>query len=241
MKKEYIIKLDFGGTNYYVRDNENGTWDEILDPHFATVFNQKKQAKDWAKENITFTEYVKVVQSEPEDKKFDEWVQKGMIRRSFNVINKEISRKYNNESPEDVLKQLILFQRTDENEYSYKDYATWPNLNSVFEFLFDTESYVSRKNDDDYHTFSIYVKPDSKYKNFEKEIQLIIPHITYFDSDGGKIISIFDRFLSAGGDSACLVANNDGTFSVKGAYFRPLEHKSLEECFGFIKKYRYYE
>ena len=71
---KYIVKLDIGGTNYYVRSLKDG-WDEIYDPNHATLCN-KKETKILI-DGTTFGEYCKVVDSQIEIDKFNQWAKDG--------------------------------------------------------------------------------------------------------------------------------------------------------------------
>lgn len=239
--KEYILAHKFGeGVLYYVRVNQD-SWDETYSPHFASVFQTEQLALEWSKSNTNFGEYAVALETQPEKDKFDEWVKGGMVRRHFELVDKKLSREYNGESPEDVLAWWISIRGND-GTIRNEDYRTWPKIYSVFKHLFDCVSYYSKDNSGPFlHSFSVYTRRDGKFEDFEKELGLVLPHITHLNDDGDKVIDVFDHYLSEGGNSVSLLAHKNGKFSVEGRYEKPVKNTSLKECFEYLKRERYYE
>jgi len=207
MSKTYILAHKFGDADPYYIQLSDTHWEESLCPYVATEFKSAVAATKWSKENTTFGEYAVALEPQPEKEKFDEWVKNGMVRRRFDILNKKLSRKYNGETPEEVLAWRISV-REDVDAIRYEDYKTWPDLYSVFKHLFNCSSYYSKGEVGKLqHSFSVYTRRDGKLDDFEKELNLILPHVTYLDDDGGKMINVFDHYLSEGGNSMSLVAH----------------------------------
>lgn len=241
MSKTYILAHKFGDSElYYVRCGEY-SWEEILSPHVATEFKSESLAIEWSKENTTFGEYAVALDPQPEKEKFDEWVKNGMVRRKFDIVDKKLSRKYNNETPEEILAWWIA-KWEDKSGVRYEDYKTWPKLNSVFKHLSDCVSYYSKGYSGPLlHSFSVFTGRDGKFEDFKKELDLILPHITHLNDNGDKLIDVFDHYLSESGNSVKLVAHKNGKFSVEGRYDTPIKNSDLEKCFEYLRQERYYE
>lgn len=221
---------------YYLRVNQ-ANWDEIHNPHFATSFDAKKEANEWLKKNTTLSEYAKAVSAEEAIKKYDEWMKDGGIRRSFDFVNNVLSRKYNNESAEDVLEWRLTVEP---DSIRYEDYATWPDLRDKFEHLWDVERYHNDDYTEKFLSVQLYFKPDSKYKTFKKEFGLVLPHVTRLSEDGYKTFSVFDHFLSEGGDYVELFYKTENDCYVSGRWSDKVRG-SLKECFEYLKTERYYD
>ena len=242
-KKEptaYIIKLSFMSEQpYYIRDNGDGTWDELYSPHKATTFTLKKDAKSWAKKNTTFQEYVSIGKVKEEIAKFDKWAKKGFVRRTFKTVDNKLSRPYNDELPDEVLTWHIAAKKAPDSDVRYEDYKTWPELYGVFKCIFNIEMYIDH-DDIKLMTFSMAVCKDTEFSIFCKELEKIIDHVTYMDGED-KIIDIFDRFLHEHGNSAKFIVHNDGTYSVLERYDEGEHNVSLKKAFDYWKRERYYD
>ncbi len=230
----YIIGLNFGENTYYVRIRKNG-WDEVYNPKFATAFDKKKDAVDWGKNETTFGEYVVGLKQEDEIKKYEEWHKSGSVRRSFNPIDKILSRSYKNESALEILNWWVSVRAVDiDTEVLYHHYVSWPRLHSVFSNISEVESTLDGK-----LIFRMYVKKDATFDKFKEELNLILPHQTYMDGNY-KSMSIMDRYLSEHGNSVMFNYKNDDDCSVKGRWSD--SHKgNLKSCFEYLKEDRYYE
>ena len=220
---------------YYVKVNGK-KWDEIYDPNKATVFKSEKEAKNWVKTNTTFEEYAKVVNSENSINEHNEWYQNGSVRRSFDVVNNNLSRPYNGESPEEVLEWMLA---VDLDQIRYKDYETWPSLFYLFKNIHRLDKFYSDDYTKQYISFSFCFRPQSSFEEFKKEFDLVVKNTSY-EKDGYKVFSVFDRFLSESGNSVNLFYKNDQDCYVAGRWIEQ-ERGSLKECFEYLKKERYYE
>jgi len=237
---EYIISLDFNvGRSYYIRDNQNGTWYEIYTPYEATTFTSRKKAKDWVKTNTTLEEYSKICKKADEIVKFDEWAKNGFVRRSFDVVDNNLSRPYNNESPDEVLAWRIAYSMSSE-DVRYRDYKTWPDLYSIFKCLNSINLYGDNKGKD-LLSFSMAVRKDTEFSVFCEELNKIVDKVTFLDEDGDKVIDIFDHKLGYGGDTVSFVIHKNGKYSIKSTWIYQVERVSLERAFEYWKAYRYYE
>ena len=240
-KDKFLLahKFDDSDEYYVFVDEKNNKWEETYSPHVATTFPTAKAATSWSKNNTTFGEYAVALDKDKARAKFDAWVKDGMVRRKFDMVNKSLSRKYKNESPKEVLAWHISV-RDDPDAIRYEDHETWPALYCVFKHLFDCKSYYQNdKCGKLWHSFSVRTPRDGKFEDFQKELDLILPHITLKDKKGGKIIDIFDHSLSAYGNSVCLIAHKNGKFSILGSCQDI--RSDLKTCFEYLKRERYYE
>lgn len=231
---KYIIALDFDQElPHYVCCKEDGSWNEVYSPKNATQFTTAKKATDWGKNNTTFGDYIVAVTYDSAVEKFDQWIADGMIRRSFPALDQKISRKYD---PEKDDKYAVLDWRMKSHDnIRYEDYKTWPYLYSIFNHLWGVQTYM-----DSTMSFQIWVKKDSKFENFKEELDLILDKVTYRE-DNDIVLSIFDHFCGEGGNFAYLVKHDHDTWSVKTRYSFEVKKKTLEDCFDFMKRERYYE
>ncbi|RTK97764.1 MAG: hypothetical protein EKK64_00745 [Neisseriaceae bacterium] len=220
---------------YYIRVNESN-WDEIYNPNYATTFKSKKEANDWVDRNTTLKQYAQIVDSKKAIKKYDEWEKDGSIRRSFDLVDNNLSRPYAGESPEEVLKWML---EVDIDKIRYEDYKTWPDLHSLFKHIHRLDKFHSDDYTKQYTSFSFYFKPDSNFEEFKKEFDLVVEKTTY-EKDGYKVFDIFDRFLCEGGNSVDFFYKNDEDCYVGGRWSKQVSG-SLKECFEYLKKERYYE
>jgi len=235
---KYIVSLNFGESRYYVCFNQDGSYNESYSPVNASQFESKKEAINWAKNKTTFGEYAVAVPFDEEKQKFDSWVANGMIRRSFPAIDRNLSRKYN---PEKDDKFAVLDWRykyatkVNECQIHFEDYETWPELYGVFSHLWGVESY-----NDNTISFSICAARNSKFETFKTELDLVIDKVTHAKNEN-KVLRIFDHFCGEGGNFSYLVQQKNGKWAVTGSYSKYVENATLEECFKYIKKYRYYD
>lgn len=220
---------------YYVRVNDKN-WDEIFNPNYATLFKSKKEAKEWLVKNTTLEEYANVVDLKDTVEKYNEWSKNGSVRRSFDFVDNSLSRPYNNESPEEVLEWRL---KVNSEQIRYDDYKTWPDLYTLFNNVYRLTEYHSDDYSKKYVSFELYFRKDSKFKEFKKEFDLILPKVTS-QKNGYKDFSVFDHFLSEGGDSVDLFYKTDEDCYVAGRYTNKIKG-SLKECFEYLRKERYYE
>ena len=229
---KYVAALNFLDKLYYIRINDDGSCDECYSPIVATKFKTAEEAVDWVKENTTFGDYAKSVLFSTAEKNFNDWVNNGMIRRSFPALNKNVSRKYDKDKDTNL---DVLNWWFDNEEVRYEDYETWPKLYSIFDHVWDVQKFT-----DGSKSFSIYTNRNGKFTNFKKELDLILDKVTPNEKEE-KVLSIFDYHCGEGGNFAYLVQSKDGKWSVRTRYYDEIKNETLKECFEFMKKNRYYE
>lgn len=236
MSTTYIAGLKFNEDTYYVRIRDDG-WEEVIDPSFASEFANKQGPLIWMKNNTTFEEYAVSLVKEKEVEKYNEWVKGGTVRRKFASLSKN-SRAYKGESPEEVLQWWVETSGDSDSEIKYDHYKTWPKPYVLFKHIHERESYYSRDYKEKYLSFSIYCrKTDTDYETFLKEMRLVLPHVTRVEN-GYKVLSVFDHFLSEGGNSVSLYYKSDDDCYVSD-WGR--KKRNLKECFEYLVKERYYE
>lgn len=246
MSKRYIVKLDFGGTNYYLQFLPDGGANEIYNPHFATTYLSKAIALKDAKEKTTFGEYSKAVDAKEERDKFDKWFASGMIRRTFPPLSK-VSRPYNGEDRAGVLDWHIEYRKLHaegrDGEVKYDDYKTWQKLPSLFTHIYESCCQSKGRDSKPQPSFQMKVNADSDFKVFKEELDLIVDKIGTFE-DGEKLINIFDHDLSAGG-CPHFVIKPDGKYSIRyirwGHWRDDTIEGTLEEVFEHWRKHNWYE
>lgn len=234
----YILAHKFGEQTYYARINDETSWDEIYSAEAATQFSTKTEAVNWSKENTTFGEYAVALPAKQEIEKFKRNLAEGMVRRSFEVVNKKISRAYNGESPKQILRWWISLQGQDD-KIRYEDYKTWPKLYSVFKHIWDKQGFHSSDYKEIYHTFEVRVPKNSNLKDFKKELDLIVPHITYLDKKGNKIIGVIDHHLGKNGNIVNFIVKPNDVYALVSRWEDKIEG-TLEEVFNYWKTHRYY-
>lgn len=239
MGKKYILGHNFAEEKtYYVRVLED-TWDEIYNPHFATEFNSELEAEEWSRENTTFGEYATGIQKNIAIIAFDKWSKTGMVRRTILQIDKSISRPYNNETPLEILNWHIKNRLASEDLVKYEHYKTWPAISSVYTHISNIEQYHNGDYTAKYLSFSIKTNRDGSFEKFKEELDLILPHITYLDSDYKKLL-IFDYHCGSGGNFADLLYKDDTDCLIKTRYYTECKG-DINKVFNFLKKERYYE
>jgi hypothetical protein len=239
----YLLTLDFQqGLPYYIRINDDGSWDEIYNPEFATEFPDAKDAVSWGAKNTTFGEYVKSVDKQEALEFWHKWISEGTVRRHFEPLS-NLSRKYDPKKDDKyaVLEWRYQLQLTGE-DVRYEDYKTWPDLFSIFDCLWSVETYYDHKDREKrLVTFQIAVRPETTFQQFQDDLNLILDKITYIDKEGGKKLSIMDHYCGEGGNFACLYLYPDGQAEVGSSYHSMTQKTSLENAFNYIKKHRYYD
>ena len=221
----YLIQMF---DRYYVRVND-GNWDEIYDPNFATSFDTKKAITQWVRKNTIYTEYAKAVDAKQAIEKHNEWAKNGSIRRTFEFVDNNLSRPYNGESAEEVLQWRL---NVDDN-IRYEDYKTWPDLHQKFENLFQLQKYP-----DETLTFSLYFKQTASFENFKKEFSLALPYVTRIEKDY-KVFHVFDHFLSEGGNVVDFHYKSDSKCKVVSRWNDKIVG-DLKTCFDYLVAERYY-
>lgn len=233
----YILAHNFVGVDdqfYYIRCEP---FQELYNPEFATEFKTKKAAIDWSKENSTLSEYAVALDKDKEIKKFQAWCKDGMIRCNRELVNKEISRKYEGEDKYKVLEWWIS-RINEDASVRFEDYKTWPHLFQVFTNLHGVESYRGNKDTKSYISFQMSCKPDADFQTFKEELELVLPIINYLNKEY-KTISIFDHGLSEV-DTYYFYYKDDKDCYIKGRWSEKVKG-TLEEVFKYWKKELYYE
>lgn len=220
--------------DYYLCITDDGKCYEVYDFYSATVFRTAKDAIDWSKENTTFADHAIAVKFEKEKERFDKWAQEGMIRREIPIVDKEMSRTYNNESPKQVLEWHIAKNTTGEFRVRYEDYKTWPDLYTCFEHLWSVKG--RRK---ELLTVEMAVKSDAVFETFKTELKLALTYITCKE-DGAFVIPIFDHHCGAGGNFVDFYYKSDDNCWIEGRFDTVFEG-NLRECFEYWKKERFYD
>ncbi|MCP3699159.1 MAG: hypothetical protein GY920_11475 [Aliivibrio sp.] len=236
----YIIKHDhaqgwsYPGLVCYVKLSDEKNFNETYNPWYATKFSSKKEAKDWIDMYSPLEDDSTVVAYKKEYDRFKEWCDKGMIKRSIECIDPSISRPYNDEKLEDVIDWWI---RSNGSYIKEEHYKTWPKLLSIACHLVDVEFFR-----EDGVSFQIKTSRDGDFKVFEKELELVIDRVTRIDERGFLIFSVFDHYLSEGGNSVCLLIHpKTKEVEISGRYEGVIEFTSLKKAFKYLKKNRYYE
>jgi hypothetical protein len=237
----YIIQHDFNqDTPYYVKTVDNTEFQEIYNPKIATQFKTKKEAQQWIDVYSSMKSHSKVVDFEKSVQKYEEWVNGGTVRRTLACINRTMSRKYNNESLEDIIDWWI-YQRNNDDEIDFDDYKTWPQLHTIAKHLWDVEGYHSKDYKEIYITFEIYTPEDGNFEDFQRELNMVMDKVTYKDDDGFLIMPIFDHFLSEHGNSVSLLIHPETKQVKVGGRWRKEDFSSLKEAFNYMRRERYYE
>lgn len=211
----------------------------VLDPNFAKLFKTKAAANTFMKKNVAWDVEHKVITFAYAIKKWKADAADGVVIRI--ISNKSpLSRKYDGEGPDEVLKWRIEQYKADESSIDYEDYATWPNLYSVFKHLWGVQGYYSSDYKNKHMTFQVRVAKDSKYGEFKRELAKVLPHVTMKDDDGNPILDVFDHYLSEHGNSVSLVITGKDKAKVVGRYSEHVSG-SLRDCFDYMCRERYYE
>ena len=204
-------------------------------PNLATQFKTQKEAKSFSSTFTLHSLKKKIATVAGELKRFEDcdW-----IYREIPLLNRDIDRPYGNEGPDQVLDFWLKHQQLPEGSISYENYATWPDLYSVFKYLWTTQGYHDMKDySKTYHTVQIRVPKDGNYEDFKKEIEKILDHITYTE-DGYKILPIIDHELSTY-ESRSLYYKSEDDCMIGGRF--PDGELNLKECFEIMKRMYYYE
>lgn len=224
----WILSFKFNDNEYYVKFNEDLSYIESYNPYTATTFPSKNKAEEFGKKHTVFGDYVCGIKMEEATKKFDEWSSGGYIRRTFSALSK-FSRPYNNETALEVLNWWIGYCKSCE-EIRSEDYVTWPHLYSCYKHIWSLNKYSDGIN------CTIYVRPNSTFSNFKSELDLVLPHIIKIDN--AYHLQIFDHYLSE--DGGATLVGKDDSWSVEGDYNTLCPKTTLEKCFEYILKERYY-
>jgi hypothetical protein len=229
----YVIQLF---DEYWLRD-ANDHIDEVYDLEAATQFKTKKAAKALIA-SVTLSEYCKIQKYADILPDFLEWKKNGMVRREIPKITEE-SRKYDGEGLEEVI-AFHKYHHTHQQEIRYKDYATWPDVEDFLECFYKTGHYHSMDATETMTTFSVKVNQTAEYEIFKKELELLVPHVTWFD-DGYACMSIFDHECSEYESRYFLFNKDEDKHVIRNHRGSELYSGTLEECFYRISGRYYYE
>lgn len=232
----YVIAMEnpyaATGNEYFGIEQKGNHLLGFHNPRSAYQFSTISDAREFIEKFVTFSD-VKIIPIAKEIIKFDNWVKSGCLYRSLPVKNPKISKKYNGESKEDVLKWHIAYAKSNDFEISQDDYESWPGLYQKFKHLHSVQAF-----EDGTVTFEFMFPKSGGFCDFKKELDLVMPYCTCKDGTG-KLYHVFDHYLSENGNCVSLVGYKDGSFCVKSQY-SILVSGTLEDCFEYLKKERWY-
>ena len=231
---KYVVKMF---DQYWLRECEDHM-EEIYDLEQATQYDSKDAAKS-AIGRFTYGEYCKIVQYKRALVSFKKWRGAGMIRRELPLVSEDWNRPFNPDV--DGLLEVIkfkLFVAENEMQVTQENYNTWPDsLNEYLSCFYDKESYYEDMDTGKLgHTFQIMVTPGkATFEEFKAQLETLMPYVSYKDDDGWLIFPIFDKDLSA--------------YGTRYLHYDPVTEMAhvedyqgnLEDCFGAIERYYYYE
>lgn len=236
MEKKYVIALNFNKENYttYIKVCED-CFKLMLDPSSASEFKTSTEALNCLRNNTDLDEYCNIVSKDDAIVEFNDWKAKGMVISERELVNNNISKKYNGETPDEILKWWINYCKSN-SRIRHSDYRTWPKLYSVFEYIFDTVKYSYIEND---YSFSLrFDKVTSNFESFVKEFNKIKDVATHKNPEGYTVFEIFNRDLNETRTSKLLYKSFDHCIVEEG--FSSNVYGTLEQCFNFLKNERYY-
>jgi len=182
-KNEYIIEY-YG--SYLKVSCDLYSWDLVKNPHKATPFINKQGAKKWIKQNTAIEKSDYTLKHKKEICYiFDKWVEEGMIISSHPPLDRTIARKYNGETKKEVLDWHVrktIAQNNDNFVIRHDDEETWPELSEIFECISCFESFLHDEDDENSdikYSFYFCLEKDSKYSVFKKELDLVLPYVTF--------------------------------------------------------------
>lgn len=237
----YIVcaKNDFCllGYEYFGKSKDSKSAVGYHDPRLADLFNTKKEAQEFARKFDYKTNI------EDADKHFKKFEKATYVYRRIPFVDNTKSIKYDPliHSNLDVLNFFIDYRTGNEKAVRYEDYTTWPQIWSVFKYLWEVQQYNSKDYKSRYTTFSLCVRRDKSptFEEFKKEFELVKDHCTYMSEDGYKVFPIFDKDLSEWG-TRYLYYKDDLDCKIVESMWQ--EHEgSLEKCYNLMLSRFYYE
>jgi hypothetical protein len=223
---------------YYIKDCGD-YMEEVYDLYSATWFDTKEQAKSICAQS-TYAEYFKVVSLAPEKKSFDTWTKAGMPRRKLDKIDPDLSRKYTgSETLEEVI-QFYIDHYINENKISSDDYGTWPSLFEISSCLLAVQRYLNNDFTESWLTVKVGVRKTVSFSEFEKEVTLALPFITYMQDDFYSL-PIMDHELSAYESRYLLIHKEKDSAKIIGSRDRIIVSGTLQVCFNIIQEEFYYD
>ena len=234
----YIINTSpVYGPDRYLRDGDTSLL-LTYDPEKATEFQSRNDALLFLHQETDIEErHCTIIPKSPATKAFKHWISNGYLCGSRVRRDKARSRKYNGESKEVVLDWRIA-HALNENGVRYEDYLTWPHLYECWTNLHS----IGKRSDTDEVGITISVSKTDTFEVFEQEITYALQRIPYVNRDGKQELSIFDHFLSEGGNCVSLVVEGEGQFSIcNGWGGTVMEKTTLKKAFNYLKEHRWYE
>jgi len=249
---QYILSLWANNSfnkpiTYIAYNNKNSdVYSEVLDPGFAKHFETAQEALDWANENIYLIEDVDVVPFQTAFEAFKKWKESGLQIGERLIINKEISRLYNNEDKFEILDwwwNSNVSNCLRKNQITQDHYSSWPKLYTRFKHLQDVSGHYAPDHETIFYTFQIKVNRDSDFECFQEEINLVKDRIVCKNDKNEIIFDVMDYILHEQGDFVTLLYNKENNYW-KIMYREDrteVDYTDLRTCFAYLKEYRYYE
>lgn len=160
------------------------------------------------------------------------------IYREIPLLDKKYDIPYTDQKPVEVLNWWMEIKKGSDKAVSQKNYSTWPSLYSIFKNLWEIRSYYDKGNTI-LHTATIFVTKDSEFKNFKKELYLVLDFSTY-TKEGYKAFPIFDNDLSEFGTRYLLYKSDRDCIILTDRFGYDKRKLTLEESFKYIKDNYYY-
>lgn len=207
----------------------------LHNPNLADHFSTMKAAKA-LQSKIKYD--TKVCELQPE---LDLFAKTNWVYRKIAIMNEDLNVKYDSNTMDKmhVLNWWNKIKRAPESAVSQAVYSSYPNLYSLFKHLCDAQSYYSKDYKNLYHSYHILTPKDGSFKEFKKELSLVLENVTYLTDDGYKVFPIFDNSLSEHG-TRYLYYKSEDDCKLKVSHYTEPKSTSLEECFKEMCRSYYY-
>lgn len=238
---KYGIQARMIGSTSWVVDSGD-KFELTLDPSRATTWDTKKEAIQWGKTNIARFDneipYVVTKITVGTIRDFMTWREDGYIVGSE---SKRTPYRYDakKHGVDDVI-DFYIWHRNNEFRISYDDYSSWPSIYGLqkLKYIRDVKFYIDAD-----HTFQFWFRKDVDHdvETFKAEIEYALsfePNVK--NLEGGYIFDVFDHYLSEFGNSVKFVYYDDNYCIVSGRWNNEVEG-TIEECFDFLVRERYYD
>jgi hypothetical protein len=239
---------------YYVCcTDEDGGWDEVYDPRAATVFSSKKAAQEWVNREPEMGEYLKVQTNIDEHITcFESWLEGGMVRRHFGApSNWNVNYDPEKHDAMDVLKWNYQYAVEGDNMRVTQDvFELWYcAMHNVFNFIHNFQSFYSLDYKNKYVSFEIMISPDSSFKDFKEEMDMVLDHFEFNHlwNDESLMIDIFDNDCCETRNPQLLMDDRENDkwsiIDLRHNYggTKEYENLSLKEAFEIIRRNYYYD
>lgn len=238
----YIIK-SFDKCYIFANPREE-TFLEVYSPYKATTFKTEKAATQWINENTDWKDYlVPIKRTDQLLEEFDSWVNGGMLHRSIKKVDKSGTHDYD-ESKHGLIDVLNFYINHEDNDgVSFESYQTWPELYSVSTHIWCVDGYMSRSGGSMHTARFVFRQGKSTFEDFKKEFDLVVTtNPTYVNDNGNHLFTVFDHYLHEGGNCVLLeeVDREKDEYVVLGRGTYPDMEGTLEECYQYLLKHRYY-